>query len=84
MDAVKGVASLVTGFFEAHGWKLVGLAFGWYMVKDEVYGYLARKEKEAALRRARDPARVSALEGHLRVTREKQQAKAAAEAVVAR
>jgi hypothetical protein len=84
MDVVKGIVTQGAGFFQAHGWKLVGFAIGWYMIKDEVHDYLAKKEKNASMRRARDPARVATFEGHLARTREVQQAKAVVEAAAAR
>lgn len=76
--------SMAIQFVERNGWYFVGLAIVWYMIKDGVYEKWAEQERITALKRARDPNRVSILDVERRKARELQQSKAEKEAILAR
>ena len=80
MDLVNEGSSAAVALLQNHGWKIVGALVAWYMVKDEVLGWLGERQHKASLARANDPKRVSVLEEQRMIAREKQQIKAAAEA----
>mmetsp|Transcript_21234 Transcript_21234/g.25108 ORF Transcript_21234/g.25108 Transcript_21234/m.25108 type:complete len:133 (-) Transcript_21234:91-489(-) len=84
MDIVQQYLALAIQFIEHNGWYLVAMAILWYMVKDTVLQHLAENERQSALKKARDPNRVSLLETERRKARDKQQQRAEEEAIAAK
>ena len=74
MEVVDGITSGFQSFLQNHGWKMVGCVVAFYMIKDDLYAWIGKKQKEKSLAVANDPRRVATLEEQRRLVVERKQA----------